>query len=86
MYFLLNMWIFQPAILIYHQECHPFPESCVSSLGSQAADHLMCQDRWGITTQRVSFAAEDLKDVRPQDLVPLEAAQNTGKYCPISTA
>ena len=37
------------------------------------SDHLMCQDRWGITTQRVSFAADDLKDVRPQDLVPLEA-------------
>eukprot|EP00434_Breviolum_minutum_P023574 symbB.v1.2.020794.t1/scaffold1769.1/size102324/4 len=30
------------------------------------------KDRWGITTQRVSFAADDLKDVRPQDLVPLE--------------
>ena len=33
MYFLLNMWIFQPAILIYHQDSHPFPESCVSSVG-----------------------------------------------------
>ena len=41
------------------------------------SDHLMCQDRWGITTQRVSFAADDLKNVRPQDLVPLEAAFKT---------
>ena len=27
------MWMLQPAILVYHQESHPFLESCVSSFG-----------------------------------------------------